>query len=122
MKFLSKLMKKVTGHDEIVIQLKQIQDDLRLQSLEFKSLHIILASQSRKVKLMSEALEKLSEQVAENTSLEMSAISLIQGLAEQIEELKQEPAALEELAARLKLSAQALSEAIMANTEVDVVV
>lgn len=61
-------------------------------------------------------LTALTAQVAQNTTVEASAVTLIQGLAAQITALQNDPAALAALAAQLQTSATALSAAITANT------
>jgi len=64
---------------------------------------------------MQMTLADLQTQVAANTSLEQSAITLITGLAAQIAALAQDPAAIQALATELSASAAALSAAITAN-------
>jgi len=70
----------------------------------------------RKEDTMSAELDALTVQVAANTTVEQSAITLIQGLATQIAALKNDPAAITALSASLKNSADALAAAITANT------
>ena len=65
---------------------------------------------------MDAELQTLRDQVAQNTALEESAVTLITGLAAQITALKDDPAALTELANSLHTSAGDLSAAIAANT------
>ncbi len=66
-------------------------------------------------KIMAE-LDALSAQVAQNTTVEESAVTLINGLAAQIASLKNDPAALQALADSLNKSATDLSAAVAANT------
>ena len=61
-------------------------------------------------------LADLKAQVDANTSLEGSAIQLINGLAAQIKNAANDPAAIQALADELSSSATALSAAISANT------
>lgn len=61
-------------------------------------------------------MEELIAQVTENTALEASAIEMIQGLAEQIADNKDDPAKIEAITTSLKASAAALAAAILANT------
>jgi hypothetical protein len=61
-------------------------------------------------------LDALTAQVAANTELEASAILLIQGIADQLAAVKDDPAAIAALAANLKVSADSLAAAITANT------
>jgi hypothetical protein len=61
-------------------------------------------------------LTALTAQVAQNTSVEASAVTLIQGLAAQITAAGTDPVALATLTSQLNASAAALSAAITANT------
>ena len=65
---------------------------------------------------MSNELTALTAQVAENTTVEQSAITLLAGLSAQIAALKDDPAAIQALADSLKASGDALAAAIVANT------
>lgn len=67
------------------------------------------------VNVMS-ALDDLSVQVQENTSVEASAVTLIEGLAAQIAANATDAAKVSALSAQLKSSASALAAAITANT------
>lgn len=61
-------------------------------------------------------LTELQQQVQENTQVEASAITLLNGLAQQIADLKDDPQALQALSDQLKSSGDALAAAIAANT------
>ena len=76
----------------------------------------ILRTLERNAKLMSTAMEDLQREVAEATAVSESAVALIGGLAQQIRDLKDDPAKLEELASRLDASSNALAAAVAANT------
>lgn len=65
---------------------------------------------------MSEALNKLTTEVTETKEVMASAVTLITGLADQIRELKDDPAALEGLATSLDDGSKALAAAVAANT------
>lgn len=65
---------------------------------------------------MSAELTTLTQEVAEMGTVVDSAITLINGLAQQIRDLKDDPAALAALAASLDEKAGALSAAVAANT------
>lgn len=65
---------------------------------------------------MATALEALTAEVARDTEVNQSAIILLQGLAAKIEELKNQPAALQKLADDLRASQDALAAAVAANT------
>lgn len=91
-KFLSNLDKKVNSILALVKEIKQ-----------------------REV-IMATDLSVLQDQITETITIEQSAITLIQGLAAQIESLKEDPAALQALADQLKGSADTLAQAVIANT------
>jgi len=65
---------------------------------------------------MSKELDDLTAQVAQNTTIEESAVTLINGLAAKITEAGTDPAKLAALSASLTTSANDLSAAIAANT------
>lgn len=65
---------------------------------------------------MSAELDSLTAQVHESAAVEASAIILIQGLADQLRAIANDPAAITALADQLNASEQALSAAIVANT------
>ena len=67
-------------------------------------------------KLIMKELDDLQAQVAQNTTIEGSAVELIQGLAAQIAAAGTDPAKLANLTSNLKSSADALAAAITANT------
>jgi hypothetical protein len=77
-----------------------------------KSLHKVL----KELKLMSASLDALTAQVAENTSAEESAITLINNIAAALAAAGTDPAALAELQRQLKVSGDALAAAVVANT------
>lgn len=76
----------------------------------------LLKDIQRKEEQMSQELDDLEVAVNENTSLDASIIQLVNGLAEQIEVLKDNPARLVALAASLRASSAAMAEAVQANT------
>lgn len=61
-------------------------------------------------------LDELIAQVTKNVSAEASAVTLIKGLADEIAQAGGNPPKLAELTAQLKASADALAQAITANT------
>ena len=67
-------------------------------------------------KLIMSALDELTAQVAANTTVEQSAVTLIEGLAAKLAEAGTDPAKLAALQDSLKASSAALSAAILANT------
>ena len=65
---------------------------------------------------MSLELDNVTREVAENSSVIDSAIVLLQSLSAQIEDLKDDPEALQALADSLDMQSNRLAEAIVANT------
>jgi hypothetical protein len=61
-------------------------------------------------------LDTLKASVAQTTTVEQSAIELLQGLSAQIASLKTDPAALQALSDSLSAKASELAAAITANT------
>jgi len=61
-------------------------------------------------------LTALTAEVARNTEVDQSAITLLNGLAAQIEALKTDPVALQALADTMRGSSDALAAAVVANT------
>jgi septation ring formation regulator EzrA len=76
----------------------------------------MLAQVLKKEKEMSKELDALTNQVKQNTNLEQSAVTLIQGLADQIAAAKDDPVKIDALTQELKTKADALAQAITANT------
>lgn len=62
------------------------------------------------------ALAALQQQVQQSTTVEASAVTLIQGLAQQIAAAGTDPVALAALTTSLNTSATALAAAVAANT------
>ena len=88
---------------------------LGLLSFQFESLkHTLIKG----VNIMAGELDALTAQVAANTTIEGSALTLIQGLAAQLAAAiaAGNPAALTALETQLKTSADALAAAIATNT------
>jgi predicted chitinase len=76
----------------------------------------ILDKMERIMSTGTTALAALQAQVAQNTTIEASAVTLIQGLAAQIAAAGTDSAALAALTTNLNASATALAAAITANT------
>jgi len=76
----------------------------------------LLRDIKKKEIIMSKELDALEVAVTENTALDTSIIALVEGLAAQIEEMKDDPAKMEALAASLREKSAALAAAIQANT------
>jgi hypothetical protein len=65
---------------------------------------------------MSQQLDALRLQVERSTTVAQSAVTLINGLAEQIRQLRDDPAELDRLAGELSAQADALAAAVQTNT------
>lgn len=65
---------------------------------------------------MTAEFDALTAEVARNTTEDQSVIALVNGLADQIAALKDDPAALQALADQLRASNDAVAAAIAANT------
>lgn len=76
----------------------------------------MLDESKKREKQMASDLTALEAEVARNTEVDQSAILLLQGLAQKIEELKTDPAALQAFADSLRGSSDALAAAVTANT------
>lgn len=70
----------------------------------------------RKVDRVMAILDPLAAEVAETNTIIESAIVLIEGIAAQLEEHKNEPVEISRLAAELNAKSEALAAAIQANT------
>jgi predicted chitinase len=70
----------------------------------------------RKLNIMSAELDQLEVQVAETTSVEQSAITLIRGIAAQLAAAGTDPVKLKALSDSLNTSEQALAQAVAENT------
>lgn len=68
------------------------------------------------LKTMSAALDRLTTEVSETRGAVNSAVTLIQGLAQQIRDLKEDPVALEALANDLDQQQTEIAAAVAANT------
>ncbi len=66
---------------------------------------------------MSAALDKITAEVTETKGIIQSAVTLINGLAGQIRDLKDDPAALDALADSLDSDSKALADAVAANSQ-----
>lgn len=76
----------------------------------------ILQEIKNKEVIMSTELDALTVQVEQTMNVEQSAITLIQGIAQQLAEIKEDPAKVQALSDQLKTSADSLAAAITANT------
>lgn len=67
--------------------------------------------------VMSKELDDLTAEVAADTAVESSAVTLIQGLAQQIKDAGTDPAKLSALTDQLTQSSNSLAAAVAANTD-----
>lgn len=65
---------------------------------------------------MAGTLDGLTAEVARNTSVEQSALTLIQGLSQQLKDAGTDPAKLNALVTQLEQNDDALAAAVAANT------
>ncbi len=79
-------------------------------------LDAIIALLTRQGETMSAELDALTAKVTETTTIEQSAIELLNGLSAQIASLKTDPAALQALADSLSSKSSELAAAIAANS------
>ena len=66
--------------------------------------------------IMAKELEALEVEVARNTAVDQSAIALLTGLAQKIEDMKNDPVKLQALADEMRGSSDALAAAVVAHT------
>jgi ABC-type transporter Mla MlaB component len=76
----------------------------------------LLAGLITEGKAMSKELDALRAEVERNTAVDQSAIALLAGLAKQIEDMKDDPVALQALADELRTRNDELAGAVAANT------
>ena len=92
--------------------------DLQLIDQKLDVIISMLKTSAEKEDIMTKELITLQADVAENTVLDASIITLCDGLSAQILSLKDDPAALAALSASLKASSAAIAAAVLANTPV----
>lgn len=90
---------------------------LRIDS-RLKTIINLLIQIKREEAFMTAELDALRVEVSHVHDVELSAVTLIQGLAAQIAAAHDDPAALLDLTAKLHDSAEALAAAVVANTPV----
>lgn len=76
----------------------------------------VIRNLERKVDYMSEALDRLRDEVSQLSEVNVSAITLITGLADQIRNAVDDSDALNELADTLDAQSNQLADAVAANT------
>lgn len=99
--------------DEVHAKLDRILRELTSVNARLDAIEGLLLIEG---KLIMSALDDLTAQVAAVTSVEQSAVTLIEGLAAKLAAAGTDPAKLTALQDSLKASSAALSAAILANT------
>jgi hypothetical protein len=97
---------------------KHLNDKLDAILVLFTRIESSLAALTMKQEQVMTDLTALTVEVARNTEVDQSAIALLNGLAAQIESLKTDPVALQNLADTMRGSSDALAAAVTANTPV----
>lgn len=96
--------------DRIVVLLTQIRDDAAIG---------ILTANHQETRIMA-TLDDLTSAVTANGEIEASAVALIQGLADKLDNIDPgDPAAVAALATELRSQSDALAAAVAANTPAD---
>lgn len=97
------------GADDIGDSLAEIID--RLERIERK-----LGTARRKEHDIMEDLTDIKAAIEENTSVDQSAIALLEDLADRLDAAQDDPAAIADLAASIRTSSADLAAAVAANT------
>jgi chromosome segregation ATPase len=75
-----------------------------------------IKSINQKLSTMGQELQTLQQEVAENNTVMQSAITLLQGLKQRLDDAATDPAALKQLSDELDANTNALAAAVAANT------
>jgi chromosome segregation ATPase len=97
---------------------KNLNDKIDSILILFTRIESSLAVLTMKQEQVMADLTALTAEVERNTAVDQSAIALLNGLAAQIEALKTDPIALQNLADTMRGSSDALAAAVTANTPV----
>lgn len=89
-----------------------IRFDNEQQGELMKMLNLII----HKINKMATDLTALTAAVAKDTEVDQSAITLLQGLKQKLDEAGTDPVALKALSDQLGANSQALADAVVANT------
>lgn len=106
-----------TNKDYFKKILKKLSDMEAHSYVSCDDINYSLATLTRSIDLMSKQLDALKAKVNEQVEVTKSAITLIEGIAAKLKEVKDDPAALEALTNELDSSVDALAEAVAANTD-----
>jgi chromosome segregation ATPase len=96
--------------------IRRFDDTITRIEAKIDSLTAAVAAITQKGDAMSVQLDNLKAAVQRNSDLEASAVQLIQGLATQLEAIKDDPVAIQALADELKAKDDDLAAAITQNT------
>jgi len=92
----------------------------RISNLELKQMlehqHFLQHRILERIDTMSAAMDRLTSEVAENSTAVDSVLALVEGLAQQIRDNAEDPAKLNALADELDAKQQAIAAAVAANT------
>ena len=83
---------------------------------KLEHLHELMHQIKERLITMSAALDRLTQEVSETKDAVASVLALVQGLADQIRNNSDDPAALEKLADDLDAAQQEIAAAVAANT------
>ena len=95
---------------------KSIRDALGRIERKIDGLTAALARIQQEEAKMTGELQQLTDDIAAETTVEQSAITLLQGLAAQLKAAAEDPAQVKALASQIEQNTAALSAAITANT------
>lgn len=103
---------------KLEITLRTIADDSTVALLKkiLESVETLTREMRAERKAMSAELDRLKAAVEKNTEVDQSAVTLLNGLAQQIRDMKDDPAKLAELADSLEARNAELAEAVTTNT------
>jgi chromosome segregation ATPase len=83
---------------------------------KLEHLHELMHQIKERLIVMSAALDRLTQEVSETKDAVASVLALVQGLADQIRDNAEDPAALNKLADDLDAAQQEIAAAVAANT------
>jgi hypothetical protein len=100
--------------DEVHIHIHN--DPAATEDPRIKQILALLTALTKGVRTMAANLDDLTSEVERNTSVDQSAITLLEGLKAQLDAAGTDPAALQALKDSLAASSDALAAAVAANT------
>ncbi|MDQ5870787.1 MAG: hypothetical protein M3547_01090 [Acidobacteriota bacterium] len=103
-------------HDHFFHSDDETKSELAGIRRELMELKRAVTAQTKEVAHMAGELQALEAEVERNTTVDGSVITLVNGLAAQIEALKNDPAKLQAMADKLRADNDALAAAVTAHT------